>query len=249
MSLSNKVVVVVGGGGLLGSEFVRACIAEGARVVVADINEPAVLLEGATFIRSDATNEEAVKALASKVKKDFKKIDAVINAAYPSGTKVKQNGKFEDGSIDDMLENASMHLRICFNMVRAFAPIFTEQKNGSIVFLSSMYGVAAVRFELYEGLSMMQPAEYTAAKGGVIAVTRYFASLLGKHGIRVNAISPGGIVGEYPQSFVDAYNKHLLLGKGLLLPKHVSGAVVFLSSDASEMMTGQNLIIDGGWTV
>ena len=248
MSLADKVVVVLGGGGLLGSAFVRACIDAGAKVIVGDIKEPA-LPQGVVFVQCDVTKEEEVAALAHTVQKDFKKVDAVINATYPSNTKVTQGGKFDEGSVDDMLQNASLHFRTCFNTVRAFASIFKAQKNGSIIFISSIYGVVAPRFELYEGLPMMQPAEYAAAKGGIISVTRYFASLLGKEGIRVNAISPGGMIGNYSQSFVDAYSKHLLLGKGLLRPEDVAGAAVFLASDASAMMTGQNLIIDGGWTV
>jgi NAD(P)-dependent dehydrogenase (short-subunit alcohol dehydrogenase family) len=252
MSLTNKVVVVLGGGGLLGSEFVRACASEGARVVSADIKEPKeplALPKGTTFIRCDATNEEDLKTLAQKVQAEFGRADAVINAIYPSNTKVMQNKGFESGDIDDMLHNMSLHLRTCFLAVRAFVPLLKKQKSGSIVFLASIYGVTAPRFELYEGLPMTQPAEYAAAKGGIIAVARYFASLLGKDGVRVNTISPGGIAGNYPQSFVDAYSKRLLLGKGLLDPKHIAGAVVFLASDASEMMTGQNLVIDGGWTL
>ncbi|MFZ3043646.1 MAG: SDR family oxidoreductase [Minisyncoccia bacterium] len=248
MTLTNKVVVVLGGGGLLGSEIARECTQAGARVVVADIKEPE-MPAGAVFIPCDATDEAQTNALAQKVQTDFGRIDGVVNATYPSGTKAMQNKGFESGDIDDMLHNMSLHLRTCFLVVRAFAPIFRKQKSGAVVFFGSIYGVAAPRFEMYEGLPMTQPAEYAAAKGGIVAVTRYFASLLGKDGIRVNTISPGGIMAGQPQSFVDAYSKKLLLGTGLLEPKHVSGAAAFLVSDASAMMTGQNLVIDGGWTL
>lgn len=247
--LTDKAVVVLGGGGLLGAEFVRECAAQGARVVVLDIKEPQTLPKNGVFFQCDVTSEQEMQTLAQKIKIDFKKIDGVVNATYAANTRASDNGKFEDGNIDGMLENASLHLRTCFNTVRAFAPIFAEQKNGSIVFLASIYGVAAPRFELYEGLEMTQPAEYAAAKGGIIAVTRYFASLLGRDGVRVNAVSPGGIAAGQPQSFVEAYRKKLLLGNGLLSPKDISGAVAFLLSDASSKMTGQNLIIDGGWTL
>ena len=96
---------------------------------------------------------------------------------------------------------------------------------------------------------MSMPAEYAAAKGGIIALTKYFAALLGQSSVRVNAISPGGINDNQPQSFVDAYSKNVLLGRGLLSPKDISGAAAFLVSDASAKMTGQNLIIDAGWTL
>lgn len=247
MTLKDKVVVVVGGSGLLGSEFVRACVAQGAQVVSADIKESETSPTGATFIQCDATNEEEVKNLSEQVRQKFSRADAVINATYP---KTKNYGKrFVDGDLDEMLENTRLHLKICMTVARGFLPLFQEQKSGSLVFLSSIYGIAAPRFDIYEGTKMTTPAEYAAAKGGEIALVRYFASLFGPYNVRVNAVSPGGIVGPYPQSFLEAYTKHLLLGKGQLQPKHVSGAIVFLASDASEMMTGQNLVIDGGWTL
>lgn len=248
MALTNKVIVVIGGNGLLGSGIVRECLQEGARVIIADIKDKETP-ENAVFIKCDATDEVQVKTLAQKVQTDFGRVDGVVNATYPSDTKATQNKTFESGDMDDMLHNMSLHLRTCFLTVRSFSPIFKKQKNGSFVFFASIYGVSVPRFEMYEGLPMTQPAEYAAAKGGIIAVTRYFASLLGKDGIRVNTISPGGISANQPQSFVDAYSKKLLLGSGLLEPKHVSGVTVFLLSDASAMMTGQNLVIDGGWTL
>lgn len=249
MQLADKVVVVLGGGGLLGAACARDCVAAGARVIIADIREPQNLQDGAVFMQCDATNEVQTQTLAQKVKIEFKKIDGVINATYPANTKAPGAKSFAQGDIDDMLGSASLHLRTCFNTVRAFAPIFAEQKRGSVVFFASIYGVAAPRFDMYDGLEMTQPAEYAAAKGGIIAVTRYFASLLGKDGVRVNAVSPGGIAQGQPASFVDAYNKKVLLGSGLLSPGDISGAVVFLCSDASRKMTGQNLVIDAGWTL
>ena len=249
MQLADKVVVVLGGGGLLGAEFVRECAAAGACVVAVDIKEPQMLPEGAVFMQCDATDESALVALAKKIQTDFKKIDGVVNATYPADTKAPGAKSFWESDTDDMLGNASLHLRTCLNTVRAFGPVFAEQKSGSIVFLASIYGVAAPRFEMYEGLPMTQPAEYAAAKGGIISATRYFASLLGRDGVRVNTVSPGGIAQGQPEPFVQAYSKKLLLGEGLLAPQDISGAVMFLLSDASSKMTGQNLVIDGGWTL
>ncbi|MFA6969269.1 MAG: SDR family oxidoreductase, partial [Candidatus Paceibacterota bacterium] len=191
--------------------------------------------------------EDEVNTLAEKMRRDFGRVDAVINATYP---KTKNYGKkFEDADIDEMLENATLHMKTCMTVVRGFLPLFKEQKSGSVIFFGSIYGVAAPRFEIYEGTNMTVPAEYAAAKGGTLSLMRYFAALLGSCNVRVNAISPGGIADNQSQSFIDAYSKHLLVGEGLLRPEDVSGAAVFLASDASKMMTGQNLIIDGGWTL
>jgi NAD(P)-dependent dehydrogenase (short-subunit alcohol dehydrogenase family) len=247
MQLSGKVVVVLGGGGLLGSAFVRECVTQGATVVVADLKDPS--LSGAHYMRCDALDEAQTSALAEQVVAEFGRVDGVINATYPAATKAGDNGVFEEGDLDGKLESVVRHLRVCFVAVRAFAPIFRSQKSGALVFMSSIYGFAAPRFDLYDGLPMTQPAEYAAAKGGILAITRYFASLLGRSGVRVNCISPGGIAQNQPKEFIERYSKKVLLGEGLLSPQDIAGAAAFLVSDASAKMTGQNLIIDAGWTL
>jgi NAD(P)-dependent dehydrogenase (short-subunit alcohol dehydrogenase family) len=247
MQLSDKVIVVLGGSGLIGAAVVRECITAGAQVVIADRKTPAD--STLAYIECDATDEASMRSLAGTVQDRFGRADGVINATYPSDTRATSNKQFEDGDLEDMLHNASVHLRTCFLVVRAFAPLMRAQGSGAFVFFASIYGVAAPRFDIYEGLPMTQPAEYAAAKGGIIAVTRYFASLLGRDGIRVNVISPGGIVAGQAPEFIERYSEKLLLGSGLLKPEHVSGAAAFLVSDASAMMTGQNMVIDGGWTL
>lgn len=248
MDLKDKVIVVVGGGGLLGSAFVEACTNAGAQVVVADITEPTSMHAGAVFMQCDALDEGQVAALAQEIKNKYKKVDGVINATYPAATRSSDNGDFEHGGLDDKLESVSRHLKVCFTIVRGFAPVM-KGCGGSIVFLASIYGVVAPRFDLYEGLPMTQPAEYAAAKGGVIAATRYFASRYGRDGIRCNVISPGGIAADQPKEFVERYAKRVLLGTGLLQPEDIAGAAVFLLSDASAKVTGQNIIVDAGWTL
>lgn len=245
MSLKDKIILIAGGG-LIGGACARECLEGGAKVIVADIKKPENL-EGASYVECDLTDEKQVISLAEKVKADFGRIDGVANATYP---KTKNYGKkFEDADIDEMLENIRLHTKICFTLVRAFSPVFKSQKSGAFVFLGSIYGIAAPRFNIYEGAPMTVPAEYAAAKGGILALARYFAALLGKDGIRVNAVSPGGVADGQPESFVKKYSEYLLLGEGLLSPKEVAGAVAFLVSDFSSKITGQNIVVDGGWTL
>lgn len=245
--LAGKNVVIVGGAGLLGSAFSRACAIEGANVIVADIDakkgEALAKEISGRFEKMDISDPASIDALAKKMGV----VDGVINAAYP---KTKNFGKhFKDAAIADMLADLSLHIGGCLAIAKAFAPKMESQKDGSIVFMGSIYGVVAPRFQLYEGTSMTIPAEYAAIKGGVIALTRYFASLFGQSGIRVNAISPGGIADGQPANFVQEYSRHLKIGSGLLAAEDISGAVIYLLSDASKQMTGQNIVIDGGWSL
>lgn len=245
--LKGKNVVIIGGAGLLGSAFSRACAKEGAAVVVADIDEKkgAALAEEifGTFEKVDISDSASVTALAKKL--DI--VDGVVNAAYP---KTKNFGKhFKDAVVEDMLADLSLHIGGCLAIAKAFAPKMESQKSGSIVFMGSIYGIVAPRFQIYEGTSMTIPAEYAAIKGGVIALTRYFASLFGQSGIRVNVISPGGIADGQSANFVKEYSKHLKIGGGLLAAEDISGAVIYLLSNASKQMTGQNLVVDGGWSL
>ena len=122
-----------------------------------------------------------------------------------------------------------------------------NQEFGSIVNISSIYGTVGPDFTIYEGTNMTMPAAYSAIKGGVINFTRYLASYLGPQNIRVNTISPGGIFDNQPANFVDNYNKKVPLRR-MGLPNDITPSVIFLLSDESSYITGQNIIIDGGWT-
>lgn len=246
MDLSGKKVVIIGGAGLIGAAFSRACVKAGARVTIADSNtEKGQALAdelSAAFFRVDVADPASVASLAQHLGD----VDGVVNAAYP---KTAQFGTpFEKGDVSDMLENLNLHIGACLSIAKIFPAVM--KKGGSIVFLGSIYGVTAPRPEMYVGTAMIGiPPEYTAAKAGIIALARHFAKLFGKDGIRVNAISPGGIFDGQPESFVTEYSKHLAIGQGLLSAEDISGAAVFLLSDSSRSITGQNIVIDAGWTL
>ena len=126
----------------------------------------------------------------------------------------------------------------------------SKQKKGTIILLGSTYGIMAPKFELYEGTSMTQMVEYAVIKGGIIMLTKYLASYLGDSGIRVNAISPGGVFDNHKEPFFSRYiSKVRLAPKRMAKPDDIANAALFLISDSSEYMTGQNIIVDGGWTI
>jgi len=257
-NLSGKTIVIAGGAGLLGSEFSRACAEAGAAVIIADIDsergarvaeELSSLYPTASvfFEKADIRDEASMKRLAKIVVEKHGVIHGAVNAAYP---KSEQFGKsFADAALEDMLTDLNLHVGGCLTLCKAFLPHMQEKRSGSIIFVASIYGIVAPKFDLYEGTSMTLPAEYAAAKGATIMLARYFASLAGKENVRVNAISPGGIAAGQPDSFVEKYSRHLAIGSALLKPQDVSGALLFLLSDASAQITGQNLVVDGGWTL
>ena len=133
-------------------------------------------------------------------------------------------------------------------MTHEISMVMIKQKAGVIVNMGSQYGFAAPRFEIYNGTDITMPVEYSAIKGGIINLTRYLASYLGKYNIRVNAISPGGVFNNQPKSFVKKYQQRVLLGKRMASVNDLAGVLVFLLSDASGYITGQNIVVDGGWT-
>jgi len=128
-----------------------------------------------------------------------------------------------------------------------FVATMAAQGAGSIINISSIYGVVSNDPSLYEGTVMKQPPTYNFVKAGMINYTRHLACYYGKQGVRANCISPGGYANNQPQPFVDAYCKRAPLGR-LLDHDDIQGAVVFLASDASRYVTGHNLMVDGGWT-
>ena len=237
--LTGRVCVVVGGG-LIGSELARALVAHGAAVAVADVDVAkgtALAAElGATFFECDTTSEQSVTMLAAAVQKQFGRIDGVVNATYP---KTKS----------DFAQQVGVHTGAQFFVAEQFGELMAKQGHGSIVLLGSIYGSEAPRFELYAGSAVKAPpAAYATAKGGLIALTRYLAKQYRPHGVRVNLLSPGGVEDGQDKVFQKNYSVHALNNR-MAEPGDLSPALVYLFADASRYMTGQNIVIDGGWTL
>ena len=134
-------------------------------------------------------------------------------------------------------------------MSREISRVMVNQKKGAIVNIASIYGFMAPRFELYEDAGFTSPVEYSAIKGALLSLTKYLASYLGNHDIRVNAISPGGVYNGQPESFVRQYANKTIIGNRMAETDDLTGALVFLLSDASRYVTGQNIVVDGGWSI
>lgn len=241
--MKDKVIIVTGGSGLLGKAIVADLKGKGAIVINADINVEKDLASGIYYC--DVTSIESIKETVTSVYSHFGRIDGLVNNAYP---RTKDWGtSFEDMSPDSLKNNVDWQLNSYILFCQEVLKIMKTQKSGSIVNMTSIYGVVGNDFTIYEGTILNPPAAYSAIKGGLINVTRYLASKYGEFGIHVNCISPGGIFDHQPEAFVKAYQKKVPM-KRMGNPEDISPSVSFLLMDESKYITGQNLIVDGGWT-
>lgn len=241
-SINDKVIVITGGNGLLGKQMVSTFREQGATVVAADIyfeekSEDDFII--------DITDENSVKEGVAAIVKKYNRIDGWVNNAYPR-TKDWGN-KFEDISPESWRKNVDMHLNGYFLCCQVVLEQMKNQRFGSLINMSSIYGLVGPDFTVYEGTEMTMPAAYSAIKGGLNNFTRYLASYYGAYQIRVNTVSPGGIFDNQPESFVNNYNKKVPM-KRMGSPKDIVSAVYFLLTDDSSYVTGHNLVVDGGWS-
>lgn len=253
-SMKDKVIVVTGGSGLIGSQVCNAFCQAGAYVFIAENDEEkAKKLEKsacecgykAEAILIDITSESSVKNTINKIISKKAKIDVWVNCAYPR-TKDWGN-KFENIKFDSWRRNVDMHLNGYFLCCKEIFEVMKKQNYGSIINFSSIYGIVGPTFSIYEGTEMTMPAAYSAIKAGIINFTRYLACYGGKYNIRVNAICPGGVFDNQNTKFVEKYSEYTPLGR-MGNPEEMAAPVVFLASDAASFITGQVLAVDGGWT-
>lgn len=251
--VKDKVIIVTGGAGLLGKTFCQEIADNGGIAVVAEYdiaiaNKLCASLENTHIVPAqiDITNKASIEALIVHVSEKYGKIDALVNSAYPRN---KNYGKhFFEVAYTDFCENVGMNLGGYFLTSQQFAKYFEKQGYGNIINLASIYGVIAPRFEVYDNTSMTTPVEYAAIKSGLIHLTKYMAKYFKGKNIRVNAISLGGIEDKQPESFLKAY-KEFCLNKGMLDAKDIAGTVLYLLSDLSEFVNGQNIVVDDGFTL
>jgi len=257
-NLKDNTIIITGGAGLLGSAFSKACTEHGANVVIVDIDEKRgnELVEqikkkqknsNIMFQRCNITNINEIHNLVETTLNKFGDIDALVNNAYPRNKNYGR--KFEDVTYEDFCENVNMHLGGYFLITKEVSKIMIKQNYGNIINMASIYGFSAPEFEIYEGTDMTMPVEYAAIKGAIINLTKYLASYLGKYNIRVNAISPGGVFNNQPESFVKKYSEKVVLEKRMANTDDIVGVLIFLLSDASKYITGQNIVVDGGWSL
>ena len=255
--LKDKVVVVTGGAGLIGQEFVRAIIEQNGIAIIADINKNEgqrvsnelsnkLKSNKIDFFELDITSKKSLQECIGYLDNKYGRIDALVNNAYPRN---KNYGRhFFDVEYDDFVENLGMNLGGCITPSQLFSLYFQNQGYGNIINISSIYGVISPKFEIYDNTEMTMPVEYAAIKSGMLHLTKYMAKYFKGKNIRVNAISPGGILDSQPEEFLRKYNQECST-KGMLNGCDLNGTLVFLLSDTSMYINGQNIVVDDGFSL
>lgn len=241
--LKDKVIIITGGNGLLGKAILNRLESEGAFCINFEIDHETN--NDLSKVYCDITDTNSIDEGLDMVLKKYNKIDGLVNNAYP---RTKDWGtKFEEIVYDSWKQNIDWQLNSYFYISQKVATQMSKQKYGSIVNMASIYGVLGADFTVYEGTNMTMPAAYSAIKGALINLTRYVASYFGPQQVRVNSVSPGGIFDNQNEVFIENYCKKVPMRR-LGTPEDISPAIAFLLSDDSKYITGQNLIVDGGWT-
>ncbi len=244
-NIKNKWIVISGGCGYLGKHISRFLLSEGANLIVLGTSQEKFDNTfdydlKLNFIETDLKNESN---LFNKISVITDKIDCLINNSYycPGG-----NPKSMSNS--DWMSGIDGTVGIYYRCIRDLLPMM--DKNSSIINMSSMYGVVTPDFSIYDSVEDVNPINYGVGKAGVIHMTKYFSNFLAKDGIRVNCISPGAFPSDNTQknkSFISKLKRLTSMGR-VGKPEDLYGVVSLLCSDASSYITGQNIIVDGGFT-
>lgn len=245
ISLQNKIIVVTGAGGLLGRAFITHCREAGAVAIATGPHVPHDPKAHSYVL--DISSEDSVKSVVAEIVSKHGRIDGWINNAFPRTS--DWGTRFEAIPYASLLKNLEMHLAGYFLCCQVALEQMKKQGKGSLINIGSIYGVVGPDFSVYDGTTMTSAGAYAPIKGGVVQLTRYLATYYGPHGVRVNTISPGGIEDKKQQAaaFIQNYSNRTPLGR-MGRPDDIAPAAVFLLSDAAGYITGQNLLVDGGWT-
>jgi NAD(P)-dependent dehydrogenase (short-subunit alcohol dehydrogenase family) len=260
-SLGGKVCIVTGALGLIGRDFCRALAEAGGTVIVTDLDHNACVdragqIPGAMGCGADITSETSLIELRDAVIGSHGRIDVLVNNAaindkFESPAAAARASMMEEYPLALWKKSLEANVTGTFLASQVLGTPMASQRSGSIINVASTYGIVAPDQNLYKKPDGTQPfyksPAYPTTKAAVLGFTRYLAAYWGKSGVRVNALSPGGVENGQDAYFVENYCARTPLGR-MASPRDYAGAIVFLASDASSYMTGANLVVDGGWT-
>ncbi len=261
--LAKRTIIITGGLGQLGRQFTSTLLERGANVVVMDICEPdeaatakhAGHSEQLLYLQADVTNKRSLANALVQIKDHFGTPFGLINNAAldsPPGAPAEENGPFEtypEASFDKIME---VNVKGVFLCCQTFGAIMAEEGRGSIVNISSTYGVGSPCQDIYQyrrdrGETFFKPVAYSVSKSALMNLTRYLATYWAEKNVRVNTLTFGGVFNEQDKEFLTEYHKRVPMRR-MANAHEFNGAVAYLMSEASSYMTGSNMVIDGGWT-
>ena len=249
-TLKGKAALVTGAAGNVGRQISMALAQAEAKTFIAgrslkklEAEANALRNQGydVTALGYDQAQEDSIHALLKEILGRVERIDVLVNNA------VDRPMKDWISPAEHFARSMEVNATGVFLMMRLFGEAMATQGSGSIINISSIQGMVGPDFTLYEGLDWGTPPDYFFHKAGLISLTRYAAAKLGPHGVRVNAVSPGGFFNNQDPAFVERYNARTFLGR-MASHTDLMGVIVFLASDASAYITGANIPVDGGYT-
>lgn len=257
--LDGEVALVTGGAGILGRQFCAGFAGAGAQVAVVDLYENAAreaaeaIGPAAVPFACDVADKASVQACVVAVMERFGRIDVLANNAATKTADVRAFfAPFEDYALETWRDVMSVNIDGMFLMAQAVGPHMVSAGRGSIVQTASIYGVVGPDVRIYEGSDYLggainTPAVYSASKAAVVGLTKWLATHWAPHGIRVNALVPGGVGSGQNSVFGEKYSARVPMGR-MARAEEMVGPMLFLASEASSYVTGQVLAADGGWT-
>lgn len=257
-SLEGRVALITGAAGHIGGAISDGLAELGASLILVDRNISACIelssrIEKKWHVAVDCHELDLEKlseqpGLRERLTKRLGRLDILVNcAAFVGTTKLEGwNVPFEEQSVDSWRRAVEVNLTAPFILTQTLTPLLAASGHGSVINFASIYGMLGPDLSIYEGTTMHNAAAYGAAKAGLLQFTRWLATVLAPS-VRVNAITPGGIERGQPACFVENYVKRTPMGR-MGIEEDIKGAVAYLASDLSSYVTGQNIVVDGGWS-
>jgi len=251
--MKSKTCVVTGCCGLIGKSIVDDLISHDYHILGLDINQAALhklsnsySTNDFTPLQVDLTNDSSFSCLDEFLSSFDYPVKSAVHAAYPRSAGW---GKcLSELRSSDLSEDLSSQLGSAILFSRYILQYFEKHSGGSLIHISSIQGISAPKFEHYEGLSMCSPVEYSAIKAGIISITKWFAKYFSSSNIRVNCVSPGGVLDNQDPLFLKRYRASCT-NKGMLHPSDVSAMARYLLSEEAFAINGQNFVVDDGWSL
>ena len=262
--LTGQTAIVTGGIGLLGTGFSRTLAEAGATVIVADLDDEKSKAYAqqlnedgykAIGVGVDVTEKASVEAMVATAVNNTGRCDILVCSAamdpkFDDSQGTQHNNSFEDFPLDGWNAAMGVNLTGLFLCAQASAKPMVKQGKGTIINICSTYGLNGPDQRIYERPGeppRYKPVYYSVTKAGVLGLTRYLAAYYAGTKIRANALTPGGVYNDHDKLFEKNYAYRTILGR-MAEKDEMNGALLFLASDASSYMTGNNLVVDGGWT-